>query len=774
MSELINLLGSLLGKLMYFCYRLLGDYGLSILLFTLITKIIMFPLSLISQKNSIIMVKMRPKLDDIMQRFSGNASLISKEQKSLYKKEGYSNLKSILPLLVQIPIILGLIQVIYHPLQHLLRLETAQIQLLLDKAVEISGRSLAAMGSGAELETIGLIQHHTQAFSGLPGIDAILAMDMRFLGTDIATIPRFNNINILYPLFSGLSALVLSLYQSKHNVLQRSQSGLSRWATTLFLVLFSAVFAYFLPSGVGLYWIAGNLLSIPVLALCNKIYSPVAYMDLLPPTKPKLSREEKQAARELKKGKRSREKADAQRFAKTKDKQLVFYSESNGFYKYFAGFIDYVLAHSEELQIDYVTSDIDDKIFMNENPRIRSYYIGPMALIQFMMLMDADIVVMTMPDLQQYHIKRSLVRKDIEYVYLDHGMSSFHMMLKEGALDHFDTIFCYGPNHLLEVRETEKVYDLPAKRLVKTGYPLLDSMLQSVAELGPVQNEPKVILVAPSWQPDNILEFCLDETLKPLLQLGYHVIVRPHPEFVKRFPEKMQSIIKRYEAELGEHFEIQTDFSSSFTVYTADLVITDWSTIAHEFSYATKKPSLFINTPMKVINPEYKKISLVPLDLSLREEIGRSLEVEQLDKLSELVEDLFSKADWYRKKISEIVEANIFDVGHGAEGGGKYILQRLAERKQATAELPEGGSAAAAMPLRPDEDFATLLTKVQQLAAQPEMNQEAWVEQMQETLVDTAGVSKTKGRWFLEAIDAMSTVDQSSSDEKKEAETHAE
>jgi len=307
-------------------------------------------------------------------------------------------------------------------------------------------------------------------------------------------------------------------------------------------------------------------------------------------------------------------------------------------------------------------------------------------LIRVMMLMDADIVVMTMPDLEKYHIKRSLVRKDIEYIYTDHGMTSLHLMLQENALDYFDTIFCYGPNHIREVREMERVYNLPAKTLVKTGFPLLDSMIEGAEAIGDVINDPKIILIAPSWQQDNILEYCLEETLRPLLGAGYRIVVRPHPEFIKRFPGKMRKIIERYKDDVGDDFEIQTSFASSETVYSADLVITDWSSIANEFSYARKKPSLFINTPMKVVNPNYKKIPLVPLDISLRDEIGISIDVEDLDTILDVVHTLFDNADEYRGRIADVVSQNIFDVGDGARGGGQYIIDALKRRMDETVE----------------------------------------------------------------------------------------
>ena len=59
----------------------------------------------------------------------------------------------------------------------------------------------------------------------------------------------------------------------------------------------------------------------------------------------------------------------------------------------------------------------------------------------------------------------------------------------------------------------------------------------------------------------------------------------------------MRAIEERYKDDVGELFEFQTSFASSETVYSADLVITDWSSIANEFSYATKKPSYLSTRP---------------------------------------------------------------------------------------------------------------------------------------------------------------------------------
>ena len=708
MEALINLIGMPLGYLMRGCFMLLQNYGAAILLFTLLTKVILFPLSLVAQKNSIKMVKMQPALAEIKTRNSGNGELIMEETRALYKKEHYSTVKGISPLLAQIPLILGLIDVIYKPLQHILHISGSAITALTGRTAEILGTTPDNLGFSSELLVLKEVRNNPDAFLGLHMppetplaelVAQITSMDVSFFGIDLAALPQLGAITLVIPILSALSALVLCLVQNRYNVLQAEAGFLGKWGMTIFLVAFSGYFAYVLPCGLGLYWTAGNLLSIPVLALCNLVYSPKKYIDYANRVMPvKLTRAQRRVKRTRERELAKREKADSKRFfAKGPVKNLVVYSEGSGYWKYFSAIVTYVTEHSK-IVVHYVTNDPQDQVFALDNPQIVPYYIGSKTLIAFMMKMDADIVLMTTPDLELFHIKRSLVRKDVEYIYLDHGMTSYQLMLRKGALDYFDTIFVYGPNHIEEVRETEKLYGLPPKTLVKTGYGLLDELLERVgaaelagaaagaaAKAAKTTSANKQVLIAPSWQVGNIMDLCIDKMLEALHGKGYRVVVRPHPEYVKRFPGRIQAFLERYADlrtqvdDLGGSLVIETDFSSNETVYKSDLVITDWSSIAQEFSYATKKPSLFINTPMKIMNPEYDRLPLVPLDISLRDELGLSLDTDKLEGLADAVAGLIERSDEYRSHISAVLEQNIYDIGNAAQGGGDYLIARVKE-----------------------------------------------------------------------------------------------
>jgi YidC/Oxa1 family membrane protein insertase len=683
-ETIFQIIGAPLGALMNVCYAWTASYGWAVLLFTLLTKVILMPLSLLAQKNSIKMVRMQPELADIKAFNSGNGEQIMAETKALYKQEHYSTFISILPLLIQIPIILGLIDVIYQPLTHLLQFDRATIAVLTTQTAQLLHFSVPDLGYGAQLQVIEMVHLDPAAYSAA-GIDvntlvAITNLDTRFLGLDLSAIPSFGSVELAIPVLSGLSALVLSLVQNRYNVLQAEAGFLSKWGMTVFLVAFSTYFAYILPCGLGLYWTAGNLLSIPVLALCNLVYNPRKFIDyenrLAKASKNSFEKQDKALVAKLK----AREKADIARFAKTANKELVIYSESSGFYKYFQGYIDWLREHSD-IVVHYVTSDPADPIFAlaeRESSQLAAYYVGPKALIGFMMKLNADIVLMTLPDLENYHIKRSLVRKDIEYIYTDHGFGSFTLMLRENALDHFDTIMCYGPNHIAEIKAQEALYGLPQKALVKTGFDLYDRLALGATQVKREhrQTDSLQILIAPSWQRHNIMDICLDNLLATLSNKGFRIIVRPHPEYVKRFAERLADKIAKHPASKYPDVTFETDFSSNASVYTSDLVITDWSTIAQEFSLTTKRPTIFINTPMKVINSNWQAVGLVPLEIAMRSELGVSVDLEQIPTLDAVVTNLIAHANEHYEHLNTVLHERLFDVGKGAEGGASYIASR--------------------------------------------------------------------------------------------------
>ncbi|MBD5141634.1 MAG: membrane protein insertase YidC [Ruminococcus sp.] len=671
MGAVIDFLTGLLGGVMTCCYSLLNNYGLSIILFTLLTKAVLFPLSIVTQKNSIKMVNMQPEIDQLKIKYIDDKDKFADEQLALYKKFKYNPFLDTLPLLIQIPIVLGLVGVVYKPLSYVLKLNDGIIRELCTPAGISEDGNLYQLELLEKIKSGNIPQNVSDAAA--EAVRKITDFNINFLGIDLGLTPTFsgNYILLLIPLISGISAWLLCYAQNKLNVLQLAQNNGMKIATTLFMVAFSTYFAFLVPSGVGLYWIFGNLFAIPLIIVTNLVIPPKKYVDYQRLEK---VREQKLIKEAEQKKHLKREKADYKRFFAVKDMKLMIYSESNGFYKYYEDMIDYICEKSD-IRINYVTSDPNDKIFDDKREQIVPYYIASdRYIVPLFMKLDCDMCIMTMPDLEKYHIKRSRVRSDIEYLYVCHGIGSNALTLRKGALDWYDSMFCIGKYAENEVRQMEELYGTKPKLLIEAGYPLIDRMISDYEKMEKTENEKPLILIAPSWQPDNIIELCGEELLNILIKAGFNVILRPHPQMVRHSPELFEKLHEIYD---GTSAEIQTDFSSNSPVLQADVLITDWSGIAYEFAFTTKRPVLFVNTPMKVMNEDYDKIAEFPMDITLRNVLGKSVDTDKLESSVDIINDFLENKDIYRDNIIDTLNAYVFNVGKSKAVYGRYVIKKL-------------------------------------------------------------------------------------------------
>ncbi|MDE5824984.1 MAG: CDP-glycerol glycerophosphotransferase family protein, partial [Lachnospiraceae bacterium] len=250
------------------------------------------------------------------------------------------------------------------------------------------------------------------------------------------------------------------------------------------------------------------------------------------------------------------------------------------------------------------------------------------------------------------------------------------------ALDHFDTIFSSGVLCTKEIRKREELYKLPPKRIIEWGSSVIDNMIQAYSAMNKSTKRVKKVLIAPSWQKDNILSSCIEEILANLQGHGYKIIIRPHPQFVRHEEARLTYLRQKFNIDTRDDMELQTDFSSNKTVYEADILITDWSSIAFEYSFATLKPSLYINTPMKILNKDYEELGITPIDIELRSVVGRSVDMDKLNTLPMVVEELLYSDAFSTEALEKIRNKYIYNIGSSGEVGAQYIMERLAYFKE--------------------------------------------------------------------------------------------
>lgn len=680
--DIIGWIAMPLGYVMQWCYSIFNNYGLAIIFFTFLTKIVQLPLGIWIQYNSIKMVKIQPQINRIKAKFFGDNETIADEESKMYKQEKYNPFATLIPLIVQIVILLGVVAVIYKPCNYLFHMPQELINQI-ESAAGVSDNS-------AQLVAIQAIQRgdiSAYSFLGQDIINQLSSINFNFLGLNMCLVPA-NIIATLpvlalgAPIIAGFTAWLLCFCQNKSNVLQAEQGKINQYGLMIVSVALSLYLGYFVPLGIALYWVCSNAFAIIQLYILNYFIPPKKYVDYeeLEASRKELA-ELKEAAKQNKvsKEEKKREKEDYKRFFSIGSKHIVFYSEKSGFYKYYEDIIQYLLKNTN-MAIHYITNDPNDQIFKlaKEESRLKPYYIGVRKMITLFMKLDADIVCMTTPDLDNMYLKRSMYRKDIEYIYIPHESSSIFFGFKDHAHDNFDTIFAVGPHIVKETRAIEKLYKLKEKTLVEFGYPVLEHLAEANEKIANEVHEKKQILIGPSWQEDNLLDSCIDQLIDQLYCDDYHIIVRPHPEYMKRYKPKMDALVEKYQDKIGENLTFELDFSVNSSIYSSDLLIADWSSLSLEFAFSTLKPVLFINTKPKIENENWEAVGVTPQDLTLRDIIGVSLEKSELDKVRETAIMLFDDNS-FKDRLKEFRNQYYFNYGSHGIVGGQYLLSRLKE-----------------------------------------------------------------------------------------------
>jgi len=355
-------------------------------------------------------------------------------------------------------------------------------------------------------------------------------------------------------------------------------------------------------------------------------------------------------------------------------KAIIFYSEHKGYYQYYEGIIDNLIdTHRQE--ICYITSDPHDSILNPPNDLIHSFYIKSL-LPFFMLFLKCKVCMMTMPDLDNFHIKRSV--NDVHYVYVFHALLSTHLAYLYGALDHYDTILCCGSHHIEEIRMHEKICGLKPKKLVKAGYNKLEQVY-SFHKTHTYCTSNNIVLLAPSWGEENILETCGEQLVALLLQSGYEVIVRPHPETLKRTPKVVSAYKERFGS--NKNFTLEQSIVSFESVIKADVLITDYSGIAFEYAFGTERPVIYLDMPPKIKNKQFNHLNIEPLDSKLRSEIGICSSPDKITAVPSAIAKLIAEQEDYKKRIIEFREKYVFAFGSSSEVGAQYIMD-IAKDKQ--------------------------------------------------------------------------------------------
>ena len=333
--------------------------------------------------------------------------------------------------------------------------------------------------------------------------------------------------------------------------------------------------------------------------------------------------------------------------------RFIFYSENKAYLKYGYPILEY-LSKKYPGDVYYVSSDINDIV---SDLNVVNVHIGHGFWLQyFFRSIATDNLFMTCTDLNNNIIKRNGFVKN--YIYFFHGAVSTTRIYTSTAFDNYDTILCNGEYQIKEIRQREELDSLKEKKLIKSGFFYFDYLKDKITEL---QNNGE-ILVAPSWNKNrlNFINEDFEEILKNLLNSGYKVRFRPHPETIKRSQNLMDTYKEKFK---NKNFIFDDNSENLEAMKNAKCLITDNSGISIEYMMLFKKPVIFYSDFDKVHNESFEMFKgLVPIEDTIKEKFGYEFHKHELNEIDKVINKAISSFD--KKEIDNFLKNNFYNYGN--------------------------------------------------------------------------------------------------------------
>ena len=287
------------GYLLDWLYQFSGNYGVALILFSLIVKLVLLPFNAKSKKSSLKMARVAPMAKALEVKYGDDKAKYQQEVSKLYKEEGVSVgggcLWSLLPLLILLP----LYHVIREPLTYVMHIPaeiSAQIVEVIKDHVNLSGNEFYHQLFAAKY----LGEYSKEILAAIPELNGVLPnpIDFTFLGIDLATVPSWKvwlatswsavGGAVLALLSGGSNLLSMWIAQKINNSVTTNEKGeqdkdaaatanQSMGSMMLMMPIMSIVFGFTMPAAITVYWIAQAVFTIltdtPMTLHYRKVYA---------------------------------------------------------------------------------------------------------------------------------------------------------------------------------------------------------------------------------------------------------------------------------------------------------------------------------------------------------------------------------------------------------------------------------------------------------------------------------------------------------------------
>lgn len=277
-------------------YNLTNSYGVALILFTLVIKLIMLPFQMKSKKSMMRMSRVSGQMQDLQKRYAKNQAKLQEEMQKIYEEEGVNPMSGCLWSFLPLPILMALYSIIRQPITHFMMLSKDVLQTVVqsvaDAGVDLTNIVMMDKATGAPALKDGLYQmaaygqiNLVKAVQemGLSTPDGWFNVNYKFLGLDLTATPweyvksftfTWAVIGvILIPILAGLSQFVFSKLTMKTQPQADAAGGASMKSMMYMMPLMSVYIAFIMPAALGVYWIAQSVFSLIQEAILNKTLS---------------------------------------------------------------------------------------------------------------------------------------------------------------------------------------------------------------------------------------------------------------------------------------------------------------------------------------------------------------------------------------------------------------------------------------------------------------------------------------------------------------------
>ncbi len=354
--------------------------------------------------------------------------------------------------------------------------------------------------------------------------------------------------------------------------------------------------------------------------------------------------------------------------ADTNKKDIVIYGEDKRYWTTFKGVLDEF--EKRHIPVTYLAGSDDDPILSQNYEYVETEVIGlgnkAYAKLNFL---NARICLATTPGLDVYQWKRS---KNVDwYVHIPHSPSELTTYRMFGV-DFYDAVLLSGKYQVDDIRALEELRNEPEKECTIVGIPYLD---EKVEKLNAPEPHKRTVLIAPSWGSNSLLNRFGSELLDRLIETGYHIIVRPHPQSFISEKEMIARLMKNY-----PDLEWNRDTDNFDVLNRSDIMISDFSGVIFDFSLVFDKPVICAYTDFDDSQYDACWLDTPIWSATAIPRIGPVLSEDNLQKIKELI-DMAIEGPSYEACRHEVRDETWMYKGEGIKRVTDYLVEKCEELK---------------------------------------------------------------------------------------------